>query len=102
MWFINMSKIDINPNENGKDTYKNFSIEYETTEFNLTMPTPIYDLFLSLVKIDPNFDCKEINILFQKLLLFSLTNTLKETFGNVPFLLEKYTNIIKQFILDTC
>ena len=102
-----MTKTDTNlsPNKHGEDLKKKLSTDYEIVEFNITLPEPIYDLFQSLIPMNRLFfDCNgDITHFIQKEIICQLGDIIKEDiFKDSPTLLENYSNLIRQFILDTC
>jgi len=98
------SDTNLSPTKEGEDSNKKLSTDYEIVEFNIVLPEPIYDLFQSLIPMNRLFfDCdSNINHFIQKQIICQLGDIIKDIFKDSPTLLENYSNLIKQFILDTC
>ena len=98
------SNTNLSPDKEGEDLKKKLSIDYELIEFNLVLPKVVYDLFQSLIPMNRLFfDCNgDINHFIQKQIICQLGDIIKDIFKDSPTLLENYSNLIKQFILDTC
>ena len=97
------SNTNLSPDKEGEDLKKKLSIDYELIEFNLVLPKVVYDLFQSLIPMNRLFfDCNgDINHFIQKQIICLLGDIIKDVFKDSPTLLENYSNLIKQFILDT-